>query len=350
MLTSVSWLKQLFPDCDLYVATASKNPDYILPFTDGLVKGILPIAPEPPADLVVHGGGGTFYDYQSGGLTYLLLNRLIGMIGVASFRRGLTHYRQLKGWSYNKDTRRVALGIGVSTFTSDSKKYYHKVAELSSLEFILPRDPHSLRILKGMRLPGRLIQSSDLAFLEGYWLPADLRRHGNRENIGFVIKNWPNDNGYLQLLKKAASLLQDQGYTVTIYLFERTHDSPIKTLFKGFDIEEWCPRSRSLNNYLQSLATNNLLVTSRAHGAIIGAALNIPAICVGIEPKLDQIVKVFPQSGQYVSVKSSLTDLYDKIMMGLATPISKVQADFNENNRIVLDSLNKLKYLMLNEN
>jgi polysaccharide pyruvyl transferase WcaK-like protein len=350
MLTCVNWLKQSFPAFKLYVATASDTPDYIIPFTNGLVMGILPIAPEPQADLMVHGGGGTFYDYHSGGLTYQLLNRLIGTMGVASFKKGLTHYRQLKGWSYSQDTRRIALGIGVSTFTTDSKKYYHKVVELSSLDVILPRDPYSLRILKGMGLPGKLIQSSDLAFLDSYWLPPDLRQHGNRKNIGFVIKNWPSDNSYLQLLKKAASLLQDQGYTVTLYLFEKTHDRYVKTVFKGFGIEEWCPRSRSLTDYLRSLAKNDLLVTSRAHGAIIGAALNIPSLCVGIEPKLDQIAQMFPQSGQYVSAKGSLTDLYSKIMMGLQTPISNVKADFTENSRIVLDSLNKLKHLILNEN
>ena len=346
MLTCTRWLKNLFPKAQVLVATASKHGEYIIPFTQGMVEDIVPVSPEPEADLIVHGGGGTFYDFDIGNRSYHVLNRLIHLVGEEIFSEGLMTYRKLKGWPSNLDTRRIAVGVGLGTFTPSSRKYYHKIAELTSLEMILPRDPDSYKVLKQMRISGEIVQSSDLAFMSQYWLPPEVKPGTTFKRIGFVVKHWPCDTGYLAVLGKTARALKEQGYLVTIFLFEKNHDLPIIKEFGDFEVKVWCPWTGSLVNYLRLLASNSLLVTSRAHGAIIGAAFGIPSICIGIEPKLNQVANMFPRSAIFMNLALTFNGLYDSIISGLEVHADLVLNDFDENQTVLLNSLSKVeKYL-----
>ncbi len=351
MKVSSRLLKQMYPHCYLSVVSACKNCDYILPFTDGMVEEVIPLSPEPKADLVVHGGGGTYFDFDKGTILYYLLNSGIDLMGINIFGKGLNTYRKLKGWPSNSSANRAALGVGIGTFTSSSKKYYYKMAELSNFDLILPRDHFSYRFLKKKNVKGTVIPATDLAFLKEFWIPSGKSLiRPNRRSVGFVLRSWNDDSDYLTVVQQVAKALDKEGYKVSIFNFEKAHDRHIEQRFQDFNIFTWCPNTTSLDQYLEILTQNSLLVTSRAHGAILGAAFGIPSVCIGIEPKLLSVAKMFPLSGSYVGFTLTFKELYNSVKEGLKVKTENVNLDFENNRRVLLSSLKEFKRLLEHKN
>lgn len=350
MKVSSRLLKEMFPKSFLSVASAGNNCDYILPFTDGHVDEVIPLTPEPKADLVVHGGGGTYFDFNEGTILHYLLNSAIDLVGIYTFSKGLDAYRIIKRWPSNSTTKRVALSIGIGSFTSSSKKYYHKMAELAKFDMILPRDYFSYQFLKKIYINGSIIPGTDLAFFKEYWIPPELSPvESKRRSIGFVLKTWTDDCDYLTIIHQVANALDEEGFEVSVFTFEKDHDRHIQQRFHNFRVFSWCPVSTSLHQYLGILMQNALLVTSRAHGAILGAALGIPAICIGIEPKLLSVAKMFPQSGSYIKLPLTFEELYNSIKDGLKEKVEKVEKvklDFEYNRIVLLNSIMEFKRLL----
>ncbi len=345
MKVSSRLLKEMYPECHLSVATACHHSLYLLEFTGGMVNEVIPLTPEPKADLIVHGGGGTYFDFDNGNAFYYLLNSVLNIFGINSFRYGLDLYRRIKGWPSNNTTLRVALGVGIGSFTGSSKKYYHKMAELSNFDMIFPRDQHSFQVLKEMGIKADVSLGTDLAFLKEYWIPPALSSiEPDRKRIGFVLKS--SKDNCLEVIFKVAEELEHNGYNISIFIFEKGHDSRINQRFKKFKVHNWCPDSTSLHQYLETLMQNSLLISSRAHGAIIGAALGIPAICIGVEPKLLSIAKMFPNSGSYVKLPITFEELYDRVMEGLKVNTEQVELDFKNNQEVMIKSIDKFKMVI----
>ena len=342
MLVSARLMEEFYPNSSVCVASAGNNTTYIMPFSDWIVTEVVPYAPEPKADMIVHGGGGTYYDFEEGNMAYYLLNRSIELVGTKLFRKVLEAYRKLKGWPSNRGTKRIAIGIGIGTFTSSSKKYYHKIAELSNFDLLVPRDPMSYQFLNQSSINGIVLPGSDLAFLTEYWLPKGLNGAKREKNIGFILKNC-NDVDHLNIIREVLKMLNKDGFNISIFIFEKNHDMAIERQFRDFPIFKWLPESISLSDYLESLNKNSLLVTSRAHGAIIGSALGIPSVCIGIEPKLEVMAKTLPLSSLYVPLPLTIQDLHQTIMEGLNLKMEKVRLDFDQNVIFIKEAVEEIK-------
>jgi polysaccharide pyruvyl transferase WcaK-like protein len=228
------------------------------------------------------------------------------------------------------------VGIGVGSFTKSSRKYYQKITELASVKMIMVRDQESFKRLEDLDLPGSLIMGADLAFFSSYWMTSSDSFSKSRLRIGFVIKYMEIQEGYLDVIRQAAFTFQNEGIEVVIFSFEKNHDHMLAQFFHEFKIIWWSPSTLTVDEYMEEFSDCSLLVTSRAHGAILGAAFGIPSICIGIEPKLKQVSKMFPNSGMYVSLPLTFDMLYDKIKVGMTIAYDRVIMDF-ELNKAKLD-------------
>jgi len=267
-------------------------------------------------------------------------------MGIYTFSQGLDAYRKIKGWPSNSTTKRAALGVGIGSFTSSSKKYYHKMAELAKFDMILPRDHFSYQFLK-KNINASIVPGADLAFFKEYWIPSELPSvEPKRKSIGFVLKQWNDDCDYLAVIHQVAKALDEEGFEVSVFTFEKDHDKHIEQRFNNFRVFSWCPGTIPLHQYLGILMQKSLLVTSRAHGAILGAAFGIPAICIGIEPKLLSVAKMFPHSGSYIKLPLTFEELYNSVKDGLKVKAEKVKLDFEYNRIVLLNSIMEFKRLL----
>ena len=62
----------------------------------------------------------------------------------------------------------------------------------------------------------------------------------------------------------------------------------------------WDPQQIKIENYLSELSECSIMVTSRAHGAIVSACLGIPSVCLAIEPKLEKVHKMLKNSSRLI--------------------------------------------------
>lgn len=348
LMVSARLLKTIFPESFLIVASASNKYQYLMEFCEAIDE-VVPLSPEPKADLVFHGGGGTYYDYNHGGVFYWLLNFIIDLIGYDKIRNLIVVYRSIKGWPPNQNAIRVAMGIGVGSFTKSSSKYYHKITELSRFDLIVPREGLSFKALKKLQVNKNVVIGGDLAFLRDYWLPPGLPARKSGRTIGFVLKSWDRDTSYLEIVQQVATVLRREGYSVAIFIFEESQDAVLVRHFNGLEVFSWRPDIVSLSFYLEKLSQASLLVTSRAHGAILGAAFGIPAVLLGIEPKLYQIAGMFPNSASYVPLPLTFENLYRNVIKGLRVTSLQVNSDFEQNRMSCTRAIDDFK-IMLQEN
>ncbi|MDH3708868.1 MAG: polysaccharide pyruvyl transferase family protein [Cyclobacteriaceae bacterium] len=341
MLSSCEICRRHFPDAEIDIMTASSSAGYVLSLTKHQVVKVVPLGSEPPAQLIIFGGGGVFYDYQKGNMAYRLLNATIKTMGIGNWSRLLSFYRGLKGWEVNHRAWRVGLGIGVGSFTSDSKKYYQKVAEMAQFDWLLLRDTASYESIRALKLPLNLRPSTDLAFIKEYWMP-EIETPKDPLSVGFVLKNWPSHPEYLAECRLAAAQLTEKGFRVTVFLFEAVHDDALKDQFADYTVRIWDPHQMTLKGYLYHLAQQSVVITSRAHGTILAGAFGIPAVCLGIEPKLKTIYKMFPLTGLYLDLPLSSTQILASVDGALQYSTSDVERDFRQNREVLIQDITEL--------
>ncbi len=342
MITSAKLLKQIFPKSKVMVMSASTKAGYIIPLLEENIDELLEYGKEPVVDLVVHGGGGTYYDFDGGPSMYKILNFLIDAIGIKNWARLYSLYRRLKGWQIPKDAMRIGIGLGIDKFTESSKKYYYKMSELYQFDLLYVRDKRSWGYVKNRGLNNNVYLSTDLAFMKELWLPKSVKNLTEREGIVFILKN-TGQNNYLQTIQSAIARLKKKGYKITMLFFERDHDLPICNNFGSELSFVWEPKKIRLQEYLKILAGQRLVITSRAHGAILAGAFDIPAICLGVEPKMEAIRGMFPNSGSLLRVPFSEHELILAIDNGMSVDKEDVTKDFVMNQEIMLRDTKRIK-------
>lgn len=347
MLVCSKWIKEVFPASTLVVSTASNSGEYIPRLTDGLVESVISTNPEPKADLIIHGGGGTYFDFGAGSLQYLALNKLIDLIGFTRFYHYLRKVRIKRGWPANQQTVRVALGIGVGGFEPDSTKYYYKAAELGGFQLIVTRDNLSYQYLVKRKLNAKIWASTDLCYLSRYWLTDTGSSDSKNKRIGLVVRSWNTAPSYLKVIRQAADILVSEGFNISVFFFEKELDSAVGQVFTGFEQYYWDPKVMGISTYLKILSSQDIIVTARAHGALVASALGIPSVCIGVEPKLHVFHSMLPDSSVYVACPLILSTLLDGIERAFKIPRSLIIRDFRKNNVQAESSMVSVKEWLL---
>jgi polysaccharide pyruvyl transferase WcaK-like protein len=89
-------------------------------------------------------------------------------------------------------------------------------------------------------------------------------------------------------------------------VFDRGADPQVLALCNGYRAHVWSPQSTTLDEYCFRLAELDVVVTSRAHGAICAAVLGVPSLILDIEPKLRTIHDLLPRATRLVPSSAEL--------------------------------------------
>ena len=299
MIATYNIITEVFPSAKVSIFTFSKDGSYIkrlLPKVEIVSQNNI----DDKYDLIVHGGGGVYFDFQKGPFRYLLLNTFIKIIGIRFFAGLLRKYRVLKGMKVEKTKKRVGIGIGVGKYTKSSTKLLNSTLAISDYDLIMLRDKKSIKNFRRYNHHTSIIEGTDLIFGPRFWMNDSFKEKG--EVISFVIRELEDSVINEQLLNVARKFTNNE---VKFFLFDKNADSPLyQKISAEFDVNVWDPLKISFQDYIKELALSSLIITSRAHGAIVGAGLNISSIIIGIEPKLETIHKMLPTSSRYIPVEA----------------------------------------------
>lgn len=263
-----------------------------------------PVGSLRPDDVNVLGGGGLFYDFAGGRPALQPLEWLLERVGASAAGAVYSFARRARPAGERRWGRHnIAYGIGIGPYAPGSRNRLLAAIILSHFQGIAVRDASSLAILRSWHLAGRARQFTDIAFLRRFWYPGAPPAHGiARRRIAVVVRDWkhpPVGNSYIAPLSRAITVLQRRGMDVTLVSFDAKADSRVLDEFPG-SIERlvWSPGAMGMQAFADALAAHDLVVSARAHGAILGAALGVPAICVGIEPKLAAVAGMLSGSAR----------------------------------------------------
>ena len=155
------------PDAEISILCDHYKEDY-LPALIGEKVRIIQPGNRECFDLIVHGGGGTFFDFEQGSFFDLCINRLIRLLGFKNYVLLDRFVRDKCGKQRLSAKKRLGWGGGVGTYTSSSKKLRHHIPTLLDFDVLAVRDSTSLRNLERFYLSGHTLLGSDLAFMKDY--------------------------------------------------------------------------------------------------------------------------------------------------------------------------------------
>jgi len=301
-------------------------------------------------DLIVHGGGGTFFDFTPSTLSDTLINRLIRLIGYPLYTKLNLALRKMLNRELISTDKRVGFGIGVGTYTSSSAKFKHNIPVLSTFDILVTRDPQSIANLQTLALDIPTKLGSDLAFLRNFWVPSSIptKPTRGRKKVGLVLRDWHKGamEGYLSMLHPMMESLGGL-YDVSLFIFDNHEDRELIAMSEGYPRHIWEPLVSDFESYCLALADLDLLITSRAHGAMCGAILGVASVIIEIEPKLRTIHEMLPHASLLLAPHEfTLPKLHEALTLALAIDPQTILADTQKNTtlmgEIVEDILGKL--------
>ena len=172
-----SIVRRHLPSAEIAVHCDTYDQDYFATLIGGTPRILRP-GDREHFDLIVHGGGGTFFDYGRYGIRDRLLDKVIGFAGFRTYAAFDRSARAALGKKRLSANRRLGWGIGVGTYAPGSRKLRHNILALLDFKLLAVRDSTSLENLYSLGIVEKVVLGSDLAFLDEYWVPLGLRGQG----------------------------------------------------------------------------------------------------------------------------------------------------------------------------
>jgi polysaccharide pyruvyl transferase WcaK-like protein len=250
-------------------------------------------------DVEILGGGGLFFDFAAGSGARRALNWILSRAGSRPYALLVSSLRRMARRS-DATRVRVGWGVGVGRYAHGSHRLRHDLPKLATLDALMVRDAQSAGNLAGLGLSLRTIVGSDIAFIRELWAPRPLRAEreagDGRQRLGLVLRDWPPDaSAYLARVRELLPELARR-FRVSFFLMDEGTDHASRELAQGFETHVWRPQATSVEAFSAALSAQDVLFTSRAHGAICGAVLGVPSLLVPLEPKLATVHAMLPGS------------------------------------------------------
>ena len=327
--------RQSYPDHRIAVRTGTKV-DYVERFLGVDVQQI-PFGTRDRHRMIMHGGGGTFFDFTPHGAIDKLLNQLMFAGGTRNYVRLEAALRRLAGRPRMSADVRLGMGIGVGTFAPGSRKLRESLPILCDFDALWVRDPGSVSNLKNIGATSSVVLGSDLAFLWERWCPPSLalqpvRKLGSKPRIGVILRDWPTggDPTFAATIKPSLEAIRSR-FDLHLFSLDASADAATLSWFDDFPQTVWRPESMTISEFAAGLASQDAFLTSRAHGAICGACLGRPSVILEIEPKLGAVHAMLPNCTSLVPPHPGADVLEQYIDDALAVPIDRIAADVAHN-------------------
>jgi polysaccharide pyruvyl transferase WcaK-like protein len=296
-------LKTVIPAAEISIIADSNRADYIHAMLGDVT--ILPPGRHGHFDLIVHGGGGVFFDFQPGGWLAQMAEKMIDAIGLASFIRLEKLLRSILRKPRTSATHRIGLGIGVGTFAAGSKRLRSSLPILADFSALWVRDRASVENLTRFAeiMHTEIMEGSDLAFFTEHWVPPlPAPTVSEKPRLGIALRDWSGHSISPALLETLS-----MHYAITGFIFDEHADPITQQLLADYPIHVWQPEQMRVGDFAAALATQDVILTSRAHGAICSACVGVPTVIVDIEPKLKQVHAMLPNASVPVAANAPET-------------------------------------------
>jgi polysaccharide pyruvyl transferase WcaK-like protein len=199
----------------------------------------------------------------------------------------------------------AALGVGVGPFVTGSAGETQTRELFAKMRYVSVRDARSYELCRQWGVKN-LHHHADLCFwpdFQAAHVSASMRENRRIRRLGLIVRDWPHSeegDSYHQSLLAVADGLHRAGKAADFILFAGRHERIWLKRLKATKshVVCWNPETDSIRTFVQRLASYDLFLTARYHGAIFATLLEKPAICIGVEPKLGLFADVLGAAGR----------------------------------------------------
>lgn len=250
--------------------------------------------------VAIFGGGGQFFSFKSTDQKNKrnVFNALTNVSLRNIARRAIIEARYGKGVAFEA-TNTAALSIGIGPFENGENDFNYIRAKnnLDRCSFISVRDEMSQKICKAIS-PKKSKLYTDLSFLRNLWLAETTQSHAGyskKQQFGVIPRGWTENQEPAKHLAKLIEIVATFEKKPILISFDAEKDASVIKTLSDFKWLIWNPATTKPGDFLKTIADScDFLVSTRAHGVMLPAALGIPSIAVRIEPKLGNIQSYFP--------------------------------------------------------
>lgn len=305
--------REYAPDATIYVIVDGNRGEYLATMLPDAV--VLPPGRHGEFDMIVHGGGGVFFDFARYDSWQRAAEFALKLIGFKAYLMLEKMLRILCNKKRSSTKVRVGLGIGVGTYSPGSPRLRERLPILADFAALWVRDRVSALNLKRFSglMKAEIIPGSDLVFLTEYWqhqtIVPSQHRPGEKPKLGIALRDWPLASMKAEILTPLLAKLTEK-YVVTGFILDAAADTEVIQILAPYTRHFWQPNNMRVEDFAAHLATQDVLLTSRAHAAICGACVGVPSVIIEIESKLQEVAAMLPQSS--VLVDANDTTLWSK--------------------------------------
>lgn len=364
MITTYRILKQEFPDAEYFIFSNHNENlsgftqkkgynEYIFDLLSSDVK-LIDWTYKGYFDFIVDGGGGVYFDIRSGHGGHRILNSVIRSVGCVNVYKIDRALRRLAGkHPHLTSGRRIGFGLGVGPYTVSAPLQYRHATDLGSYSAMIVRDSNSVTELRDFKFRAPLFQFSDIAFLKSRWIGESPTRNYSANKIGIVLMDIGSGSSSLfdAFFSLALKLSNECGKDVCFISLDQNFDRRFIERFANtsFELIVWEPSLENLQIFLGRIAEQSILLTARAHGAIIGGQLGSIPLCLGISQKLKDVAKMFGALPALIERPLDIADVIARIALIDSRRIEfgdRLRDDCARNESLAAQSEKKLITLM----
>ncbi len=242
------------------------------------------LKPDFVPDWEVYGGGTQFFAFQNNYDTSLLQKINIAIKNPALIKRKIKSFFSKSDVNNSKI---AFIGFGIGPFYENQQAISNAKARVSEADFVGVRDEVSSQYCADWDISATL--GADVVF-SSYFMKIALEKAIDtkpKKKIGIIVRDWDweeSGRNYIDNLMRFYKSYSDA--ELQFIVFAPSKDKEWITKLKEENALIWDPQKYSIDLFLEELNVFDGFISARYHGAIIGALLQKPVICVEIEPKL----------------------------------------------------------------
>jgi len=325
MISSYRLIKDKYPDSQVYIKSRSQYVSKLLPE----IKLVNSFDELPNIDVLVYGGGGIFFDFKVGSKYFInKISTILSLKLINKFIKFLKPKSKVKiiGW-----------GLGVGPYNKSSNRFLKDMYFLSKFNFLGVRDKESYEFCR--KINNNSHEYTDIVFDKSLWIDK-YEITSLEKKVSIVLREWKFysiNNDYISLADK----LSEKNIKVKFLFFNPKSDKKEIEKIEKTDYETISYTPNNANQFISEINSSSLIITQRAHGAIVGNVLGCPSICIGIEPKLKNVHKMIFNSSVFLETDFNIDHLITYIENELLNKnlLKKVQFD----NEINVSKIKELK-------
>lgn len=275
-------------------------------------------------NLICYGGGTQFFSLTPPAVRVTMWQRVLRKL--ISPKDIVSSIRARVNSSRSKNTMTIAIGMGVGPFKKDIEAELSVAKLLKRMDFVWVRDRLSENFCKDHGID-HAVFSSDLCFTDAFSrlvnpvTPKTSRLVGIQKiKVGFILRDWELlDPDFFKRQIEVAKRLRLQGYEVRFLCLATSDHSYLEELKNaGEDVDLWTAKQGAFESFWELISSQDLIVTSRFHGAIFALLSQRPFVAIEIEQKLQNLREMVPGSERFaLDHKASADHVEKKVLNAL---------------------------------